>query len=125
METQSQKNEETLKILDVTEERLRESCKVMLETERDVVAKSKVAISNMKDYGHKVAVQMEKITTMLGSDFEPRLAQLERMVNALERLDSIQQSGNMRSVISELVLGDNTEIHPDNTDTPLRSTGGN
>lgn len=45
---------------------------------------------------------MLRITKLLGPDFEARIVQLERLADAMERLSTLQEKGQLSDVIKAL-----------------------
>lgn len=45
---------------------------------------------------------MLRITELLGPDFEARIVQLERLADAMERLSTLQEKGQLSDVIKAL-----------------------
>ena len=74
-----------------------------LHANSDELAKrAKVSVSRAKDSAAQMSDAMLRITKVLGTDFEARLVQLERLANAMERLSALQENGQLSDVIKAL-----------------------
>lgn len=74
-----------------------------LHASNDELSKrTKVAVSRAKDSAAQMSDAMLRITKMLGTDFEIRLTQLERLTDAMERLSALQTKGQLADVIKAL-----------------------
>lgn len=68
----------------------------------DLSKRTKVSVARAKDQAQQMADAMLKITKTLGADFEARLLQMERLADALERLNELEQKGVLSGVIEAI-----------------------
>lgn len=71
----------------------------------DLSRKSKEAVSRAKDSAAQMTDAMNKITKLVGPDFEKRLEQLVVLTDCLERLQSLQDRGSLEAMISAINKG--------------------
>ena len=68
----------------------------------DTKEKATTAISRAKDQANQVSDAMNRITKMLGPDFEKRLAQLVTLTDCLERLAALDKAGKLDPLLKAL-----------------------
>ena len=74
-----------------------------MRADADEAAKNgKALVSKVKDMANQMTDSMNRVTKILGSDFESRITQLERLADAMERLQSMQKDGSLQEVIKAL-----------------------
>lgn len=64
--------------------------------------RAKDSVGRAKDMAQQMTDAMNKVTKLLGPDFEKRLQQLEQLTDCLERLSALQQAGKLNNMISAL-----------------------
>lgn len=74
----------------------------MLNMVAEIGKKSKDAISKSKDLANQMADSMNKITKLVGPDFENRLSQLQQLVDCMERLSALQDAGKLVPMLEAL-----------------------
>ena len=67
-----------------------------------LAARAKTSVARTKDMAQQMTDAMNRVTKMLGSDFEARLVQLERLADAMERLNELQEKGKLATVVAAL-----------------------
>jgi hypothetical protein len=72
------------------------------ETMSNLSKKAKESVSRAKDQAAQMVDAMNKITKVLGPDFEKRLAQLEHLTSCMERLSKLNEDGKLSSVLDAL-----------------------
>lgn len=88
--------------LDAATKRMDEALNALLESEKATSEKAKAAISRAKDSAGQIGDALARVNRLLGSDFEAKLAQLERTAQALSQLAELDKSGRLAGVISAL-----------------------
>lgn len=74
-----------------------------LHANADELAKrAKLAITRTKDLSAQMSDSMQRMTKVLGGDFESRITQMERLADAMERLCALQQKGQLSDVIAAI-----------------------
>ena len=73
-----------------------------LKSFADTKEKATTAISRAKDQANQVSDAMNRITKMLGPDFEKRLAQLVTLTDCLERLAALDKAGKLDPLLKAL-----------------------
>lgn len=63
---------------------------------------AKDSVSRAKDAAAQMADAMNKITKVLGPDFEKRLEQLDHLTGCMERLSKLNESGKLTGVLAAL-----------------------
>jgi len=64
--------------------------------------RSKESVSRAKDASAQMADAMNKMTKVLGPDFEKRLDQLDQLTSCMERLIALNDSGRLTSMLDSL-----------------------
>lgn len=64
--------------------------------------KAKDAVSRAKDSAAQMTDAMNKITKLLGADFDGRLKQLQDLTDCLERLSMLQDSGKLEQLMKAI-----------------------
>lgn len=67
-----------------------------------LAARAKTSVARTKDMAQQMTDAMNRVTKMLGSYFEARLVQLERLADAMERLNELQEKGKLATVVAAL-----------------------
>lgn len=91
-----------LKAFDAASETLFEASDRMHAQADSLNSRAKASVARAKDMAAQMTDAMNRITKMLGGDFEQRLVQLERLADAMERLSELQAKGQLAGVISAL-----------------------
>lgn len=94
-------NDSAKQMEDATE-RMRQAINGLVEAENDASKRAKTAIANAKDVTAQLGDALARVNRILGTDFEQRLAQLERMTDALARLTELERDGTLAPVIAAL-----------------------
>lgn len=68
----------------------------------DSSKKTKECVSRAKDAAAQMTDAMNKITKLLGPDFEKRLTQLDHLTTCMERLAVLNESGKLAGVLDAL-----------------------
>ena len=63
---------------------------------------TKTAVSKAKDQAAQLGDALNRVTKILGPDFEKRVQQLVTLTDCLERLNALRQSGAMAEVLGAL-----------------------
>lgn len=74
----------------------------MMTMVAEIGKKSKDAVSRSKDLAQQMADSMNKITKVVGPDFENRLSQLQQLVDCMERLSALQDAGKLAPMLEAL-----------------------
>lgn len=92
--------------LEKATERFNESAANILEASNNLHAqmdglskKAKEAVSRAKDQAAQMTDAMNKITKLIGPDFEARLKQLQELTDCLERLSALQEAGKLEAMM--------------------------
>lgn len=64
--------------------------------------KAKESVSRAKDAAAQMTDAMNKITKVLGPDFEKRISQLQLLTECLERLQKLNEGGKLAGMISAI-----------------------
>ncbi|MGV0960147.1 MAG: hypothetical protein ACOYB1_09950 [Limnohabitans sp.] len=88
--------------LEAATKRIDEALNALLESEKKTSEKAKAAISRAKDSAAQIGDALTRVNRLLGSDFETKLAQLERTAQALSQLADLDKTGKLSSVIAAL-----------------------
>lgn len=64
--------------------------------------KAKEAVSRAKDSAAQMTDAMNKITKLLGTDFDARLKQLQELADCLERLSALQDAGKLEPLMKAI-----------------------
>ena len=70
--------------------------------EKKAVTEAKVAVSRAKDIANQMSDQLARVSKILGGDFTARLDQLERLVDALEKLNRLDSDGKLEKLLNAL-----------------------
>lgn len=68
----------------------------------DSSRRAKDCVSKAKDLSAQMTDAMNKITKMLGPDFDKRLDQLDHLTTCMERLSTLNESGKLTGVLEAL-----------------------
>lgn len=90
------------KELDAARRRIEEALHSMMAAEAKAKAASKESVARAKDAANQLGDALNRVTRMLGPDFESRLAQLERLSGALVTLAELEKTGNLRGILAAL-----------------------
>lgn len=82
--------------------RMDDALNALLESEKATSEKAKAAISRAKDSAAQIGDALVRVNRLLGSDFEAKLAQLERTAAALSQLADLDKSGRLAGVIAAM-----------------------
>lgn len=67
--------------------------------------KAKDSVGRAKDCAAQMTDAMNKVSRLLGADFDARLAQLQALTDCLERLSALQQDGKLEQMMKALDNG--------------------
>ena len=74
-----------------------------LHEQMDALSKrAKDSVGRAKDMAAQMTDAMNKVSKLVGPDFENRLAQLEQLTSCLERLAALQAAGKLAPMIASL-----------------------
>lgn len=74
-----------------------------LHAQMDLLSKrAKEAVSRAKDQTAQMTDAMNKITKLIGPDFEKRLSQLQQLTECMERLSALSDAGKLSPVLEAL-----------------------
>lgn len=74
-----------------------------LHQNMDVLSKkAKDSVGRAKDCAAQMTDAMNKISRLLGTDFDARLAQLQQLTECLERLSALQDSGKLEQMMKAI-----------------------
>jgi polyhydroxyalkanoate synthesis regulator phasin len=82
--------------------RIVDASRSLREAEKELTERAKSSLGRVKDMTNQVAEQVARVNKLLGADVEPKIAQLERVVSALERLNELKVTGALPSLMSAL-----------------------
>ena len=88
--------------LESATKRMDDALNALLASEKATSEKAKSAISRAKDSAAQIGDALARVNRLLGSDFEVKLAQLERTAQALSQLSDLDKTGKLSSVIAAL-----------------------
>jgi exonuclease VII large subunit len=88
--------------LEVATKRMDDALNALLESEKATSEKAKAAISRAKDSAAQIGDALARVNRLLGTDFEAKLAQLERTAAALSQLAELDKSGRLAGVIAAM-----------------------
>ena len=74
----------------------------LMDKEKATTQNAKQAIGRAKDSAAQIGDALARVNKLLGTDFEIRLAQLERTAAALEKLAEMDKEGKLAGVIAAL-----------------------
>lgn len=74
-----------------------------LHAQMDLLSKrAKEAVSRAKDQTAQMTDAMNKITKLIGPDFEKRPSQLQQLTECMERLSALSDAGKLSPVLEAL-----------------------
>jgi ABC-type transporter Mla subunit MlaD len=82
--------------------RMYSALNTLIECEKETTEKAKQAIGRAKDSAAQIGDALARVNKLIGTDFESRLAQLERTATALEKLAELDKAGKLAGVIAAL-----------------------
>jgi hypothetical protein len=88
--------------LEAATKRMDDALNALLESEKATSEKAKAAISRAKDSAAQIGDALARVNRLLGTDFEAKLAQLERTAAALSQLAELDKSGRLAGVIAAM-----------------------
>lgn len=97
--------ENAAKELDEATSRMESALQKLMACEKNTSLKAKEAVSRAKDTANQLGDALARVNRMLGSDFETRLAQLERLADAMTKLADLEKSGGLQSLVKAFGKG--------------------
>ncbi len=74
----------------------------LVQAEKNTSEKAKSAVGRAKDTAAQLGDALNRVNRLLGQDFETRLAQVERMAEALSKLAELERTGRLQGVMKAL-----------------------
>lgn len=93
---------EAAEVLEAAHKNLTTVMNRLMATEDSLDRDSQKLVGRAKDRAQQVVDSLNRINKLIGPDFEPRLKQLERLVEALDRLQSLQERGLLDKMLAAL-----------------------
>lgn len=85
--------------LDAQYSRMARNQEAVVSAEIEIAKHAKALIARAKDLAGQVGSAMERIDKIVVKDFEQKLNQLERFVEAMKALDELKRSGRLDDVV--------------------------
>lgn len=101
----SRRLDDTSDALENAHKRLSGALDDLVKMEMQVAERSKKLSSTAREEAQRMAEALVRINKMLGSDFEARLTQLERLTNALSTLRGLEDRGFLSRMLTALGKG--------------------
>ena len=83
-------------------QRMESALESLLLAEKNTSEKAKAAVGRAKDTAAQLGDSLARVNRLLGLDFEARLAQVERLADALTKLAELERQGKLRGVMKAL-----------------------
>jgi exonuclease VII large subunit len=83
-------------------QRMEQAMDGLLACEKDTSKKVKETVSKAKETAAKLGDALARVNRMLGPDFESRLAQVERLADALAKLADLDRGGKLQGIVKAL-----------------------
>lgn len=77
----------------------------LMAAEKNASEKAKTAVGRAKDTAAQLGDSLARVNRLLGQDFEARLAQVERLADALTKLAELERQGKLQGVMKALHQG--------------------
>lgn len=94
--------DETAAALDAARQRVLKASDGLVDAENDIAERSRKAIARSKDVANQLTDQLARVNKILGTDFEARLAQLERFTAAIETLARLDKDGKLQALMAAI-----------------------
>lgn len=102
MNTAAKNLESAINVFDSSSKNLFEASD-KLHAQMDLLSKrAKESVSRAKDQTAQMTDAMNKITKLIGPDFERRLSQLQQLTDCMERLSALSDAGKLSPVLDAL-----------------------
>lgn len=88
--------------LDTAAKRMETALNGLLLAEKNASEKAKAAVSRAKETAAQLGDSLSRVNRMLGSDFETKLALVERLADAMTKLAELERGGRLQGVIKAL-----------------------
>lgn len=83
-------------------QRMEAALEGLLTAEKNTSEKAKAAVGRAKDTAAQLGDSLARVNRLLGQDFEARLAQVERLADALTKLAELERGGRLQGVMAAL-----------------------
>ena len=83
-------------------QRMESALEGLMVAEKNTSEKAKAAVGRAKDTAAQLGDSLARVNRLLGQDFEARLAQVERLADALTKLAELERSGRLQGVMAAL-----------------------
>lgn len=91
--------------LNAAAQRMKGALDGLLLAEKTTSEKAKAAVGRAKDTAAQLGDSLARVNRLLGQDFEARLAQVERLADALTKLAELERQGKLQGVMKALNQG--------------------
>jgi len=91
---------EAADLLDIQFHRLDTNMRALADAEISISKEAKALMSRAKDSAGQIGNALARIDQVVTKDYDKKLQQLERFVEAMERLDALKRAGRLDAVIS-------------------------
>lgn len=98
--------DQAIDTFDAASKSIFQACDAMHAQMDGLSKRAKDSISRAKDMAAQMTDAMNRVTKMVGPDFEKRLGQLEALTSCLERLSALNDAGKLAPLLSALKSGD-------------------
>lgn len=88
--------------LSAAAQRMEAALEGLMLAEKNTSEKAKAAVGRAKDTAAQLGDSLARVNRLLGHDFESRLAQVERLADALTKLAELERNGRLQGVIAAL-----------------------
>lgn len=86
-------------------QRMEAALESLVLAEKNTSEKAKAAVGRAKDTAAQLGDSLARVNRLLGQDFEARLAQVERLADALTKLAELERHGQLQGVMKALHQG--------------------
>lgn len=83
-------------------QRMEAAIEGLMTAEKSASEKAKAAVGRAKDTAAQLGDSLARVNRLLGHDFEARLAQVERLADALTKLAELERGGRLQGVMTAL-----------------------
>ena len=91
--------------LNAAAQRMKVALDGLLLAEKTASEKAKAAVGRAKDTAAQLGDSLARVNRLLGQDFEVRLAQVERLADAMTKLAELERQGKLQGVMKALNQG--------------------
>lgn len=83
-------------------QRMEAALEGLVAAEKNTTEKAKAAVGRAKETAAQLGDSLARVNRLLGQDFEARLAQVERLADALTKLAELERGGRLHGVMAAL-----------------------